>query len=103
MFDTKSVVVKNVTQEMLDWLENDNVGYVTQPNLVRWRYSGCYESPKLFNIKTGDPERSSEFITDGIQIIFEEDKDRFEFALRFGEDIKKHKKKGLGFEDFNRK
>jgi len=78
--DGKIVMVKRVTQEMLDWLEESNIKYHITPHLKRWKYSGCFgDSP--FTKGESDYKRT------GDDIMFEKEEDRMHFQLRWAEYI----------------
>ena len=85
-FDGKIVHVRAVTQEILDWLDESDMEYLTQPHLTRWRYGG----PKLeSDVKVfGGPHHDSDYHRNGDDIIFEKEEDRMHFQLRWAEYIK---------------
>ena len=85
LFDGKIVHVSEVTQEVLNWLDESNIDYFIQPHLDRWKYSG---PPIRNDMIKGGMERESDFRRNGDDIIFESEQDRMHFQLRWAEYIK---------------
>ena len=84
-FDGKIVHVRAVTQEILNWLDESDIKYITQPHLTRWKYSG----PPMENpLMKGGMEKDSDFKRNGDDIIFDKEEDRMHFQLRWAEYIK---------------
>lgn len=84
LLDGKIVIVEFIMQEMMDWLEESKIDYITMPHLERWRYSDGRES----SFKKGGPEVNSDFRRTGDEIIFEHEEDRMHFQLRWAEYIR---------------
>lgn len=90
--DGKTVMVKYVSQEMMDWLDESDIKYYTTPHLERWKYSGCFGKSRDpwedQNITIQDSAASSDYRRTGDDIIFEKEEDRMHFEIRWAEDIK---------------
>lgn len=87
LFDGKIITVSEVTQEILNWLDESDIEYMTQPHLERWKYSGCFGGDRTPLFK-GGPEEKSDYRRNGDDIIFDKEEDRMHFQLRWGEYIK---------------